>query len=78
MAEVLQWDVMDGDVLGAIIRCPECPCRIGTGCDGTRRLFREYRLPGGATIDMFRDADILVNILDRAVSSNQPDASETP
>lgn len=63
--EVLKWDVLDGGVLGAVIRCPECPCRDGTGCDGAGRLHRPYRLPGGAHIDAWGDADLLMPLLDR-------------
>ncbi len=64
--EVLWWDVVDGGMLGALIRCRACPCRDGTGCDGTRVMFRGYRLPGGAPLDLYRDADLLVNVLDRS------------
>lgn len=63
---VLQWDVLNGDVLGAIVECSACPCRAGTGCDGTGRLHRPYQLPGGHQIDLYRDADLLVHVLDRA------------
>jgi hypothetical protein len=63
-AEVLRWDVIDGGLLGAVIRCPECPCRSGTGCDGQRELHRPYRLPGGAVIDTHRHAEALMPLLD--------------
>jgi hypothetical protein len=52
MTEVLKWDVVDGGILGAVIRCPHCPCSPGFGCDGDGQLHREYRLPGGAKIDL--------------------------
>jgi hypothetical protein len=66
MTTVVQaWDVLDGAVLGAVIKCPGCPCRPGLGCDGTGQLFRPYRLPGGAQIDLKRDADIFIQVLDR-------------
>jgi hypothetical protein len=62
--EVLRWDVIDGGLLGAVIRCPECPCRSGTGCCGQRELHRPYRLPGGAFIDTHRHAEALMPLLD--------------
>lgn len=73
-AEVIEWDVVDGGVLGALIACRECSCRSGTGCDGTGRLFRPYRLPGGAQIDLFRDADVLMTVLDRSVPPRPTEA----
>ena len=75
---VLAWDVLDGDILGAVVECRACPCRSGTGCDGTRRLHRPYRLPGGAHIDLYRDADILVNVLDRAHQSDRAQPDDNP
>jgi len=65
MTEVLKWDVVDGGILGAVIRCPHCPCSPGFGCDGDGQLHREYRLPGGAKIDLHADADVLMQLLDQ-------------
>lgn len=42
MSEVLAWDVIDGGVLGALVRCPDCPCSPGFGCDGDGQLFRPF------------------------------------
>lgn len=63
-AVVRQWDVIDGGLLGAVIECPECPCRRGMGCDGDGVLHRPYRLPGGAFIDVDRHAEALMSLLD--------------
>ena len=70
--EVIEWDVLDGGVLGALIRCPDCPCIRGRGCDGDGVLHREYRLPGGAPIDVHGDADLLVQVLDRHQGPSTP------
>ena len=72
MAEVIQWDVLDGGVLGALIRCPDCPCGPYLGCDGTRVLHRPYRLPGGAPIDLHRHAEALITLLDDKPGDQRP------
>lgn len=63
--EVVEWDVINGTFLGAVIRCPDCPCQPGEGCDGDGLLHRPYRLPGGAMLDVWSDADLYVALLDR-------------
>lgn len=82
MAEVLEWDVIDGGILGALIRCPDCPTCLppsavegsgGTGCEGDGKLFRPYRLHG-REIDLHRDAEALIALLDR----KQPTPGDEP
>lgn len=70
--EVIAWDVIDGGVLGANIRCPDCPCRSGLGCDGDGVLFRPYLLHG-RQIDLHRHAESLIGVLDY-----QPPTPEVP
>jgi hypothetical protein len=70
--EVIEWDVLDGGLLGATIRCPDCPCLSGFGCDGDGALHRPYQLPGGAHLDLHRDGDLYFEVLCR------PHGTETP
>ena len=73
MTRVIRWDVTDGDILGALIQCDATPaCRVGRGCDGTGVLFRPYQLPSGAFIDLYRDADLLLRVLDRESTASVP------
>lgn len=67
-AEVIEWDVLNGDVLGALIRCPDCPCLPGSGCDGDLTVHRPYRMPSGHPIDLYRHAGILVQITDEPLA----------
>lgn len=62
---VMEWDVIDGGILGALVRCEECPCTSDRGCGGEGVLHRPYRLPGGAFVDVWGDADVLIEVLDR-------------
>lgn len=64
-ATVIEWDVLDGDILGALIVCLDCPCSPGHGCDGDGVLHRAYELPGSAHIDIYRDPDVYLAVLDR-------------
>ena len=61
--EVIEWDVIDGGILGALIRCPDCPCVSGRGCDGDGVLFQPYHLHG-REIDLWGQAEILIALLD--------------
>ncbi len=63
---VLEWDVVDGGILGATVKCRDCPCGHGEGCDGTGRLHMPYGLPDGTVFDLHADADALMLLMDRA------------
>lgn len=60
---VLEWDVVESGVLGALVTCHACALLgSSTGCEtcsGSGRLHREYRAPGGAHVDLHRTEDLL-------------------
>lgn len=64
---VVQWDAQDAGVLGAVIECVVCAddeymrpgCEM---CDGQGTLFQPYHLPNGASIDLFKHAELLIRI----------------
>jgi hypothetical protein len=64
---VLDWGVIDGGLLGALIECVACEnsillrpgCEM---CDGDGVLHQPYRLPNGAAIDLDRHAELLIQI----------------
>lgn len=71
---VVEWDHIDGDILGALIVCVECLdsgdyCQM---CDGSGRLHQPYRLPTGAPIDLARDAHELMAIAARYDDDQTP------
>lgn len=64
---VIEWDTLNGDILGATVLCPDCPCDLSGTCSGSGRLHRPYRLPNGGFIDFYGDADVLMKLLDRTM-----------
>ncbi len=73
---VVEWDVTNGDILGATVICPHCPCDLSGVCGGSGRLHRPYRLPGGGFIDLYADAPVLMRLLDRQMQAQPQDAGE--
>jgi hypothetical protein len=83
---VREWDVIDGGLLGAVIVCPSCDGRSITGavvdacpeCDSDGTLHRPYRLPNGEPLDLWRDAEILIQIEPRSELPSSDEPQVTP
>lgn len=63
---VIEWGVIDGDLLGALIECVVCksdpwmwPCEM---CNSSGTLHQPYRMPNGSPIDLYRYAELLIQI----------------
>lgn len=76
---VLEWGVVNGDVLGALIECVVCkgdpwmwPCQM---CDDDGTLHQPYQLPNGAPIDLHRYAELLIQIEPPDADPKDSDAS---
>ena len=75
---VLEWSYIDGDVLGALIVCVECGgsvllqpgCKM---CNGQGTLHQPYRLPNGEPLDLYRHAELLIQI---ESTDNRPAVSD--